>query len=226
MTVELSGEDILARLREHPRENYTFIFSVMKGVTLANAALAVMTVTVVKPSAVGLLLWATSFAAFILTYSAVTVGLAMAAFQLGWIDAVVPFSIAILEFLLFSVIQDTDVMHHWYLIFAMYHTGAAIMIHSIIRRTEASQYEPSLKDAVSLYESRVRGDRLAASLTAIVFTACALIASLGVSWWPRFGWVSAALGLVVMIQAIRQTEKTRRDTRAAVLNSLAISDVS
>ena len=107
MDYRLDVDDLIARLKSNPRNNYGFIYGVMKGATLANAAFTLTLFWADKSllSVLSILFWVTSFTAMILTYTSTDVETIVANFRLSWLDTVFPFSLAVFEFMLFSVLQ-------------------------------------------------------------------------------------------------------------------------
>ena len=108
MDNKLDLQELLSRSRNHSKDNYLFIYSVMKGATVANAAYTIaIFVTIGLPSLLRVPFWLVSFAGLILTYNATIVGTLIMGFIPSWRDIVLPFTLAIFEFLLFSILRGT-----------------------------------------------------------------------------------------------------------------------
>ena len=129
-----TASNLQERLQVHGKENYLFIYSVMKG-TVVGVAVFILISVFHNASATDpvfwckLSFWAGSFAAIIMTYYATTVGTLIWVFYPTWEDIILPFILVLAECFLFLVLAKPDstarnasdtFWYHWHLAFALF----------------------------------------------------------------------------------------------------------
>ena len=214
---QLDGSDLTARLKAHARDNYLFIYSVMKGATLANAG---YTLAIFFGGGTAFLphvpFWIASFLAMILTYNATVVGGLILGFVPTWRDSVLPFTLAVVEFLLFSLLQHQDrtLSGNWYIIFALFDLNCFLITWNILGKIRVEDYDTSLDRLICIYKKRIKRDRLASGINAVSWLAVWLLIHFLAPKYPRFWdayqWLLGIAAIGVMVLAIGDQEKTRK----------------
>jgi hypothetical protein len=229
MNRKVDANELFLRVKAHSKENYIFLYSVMKALTMYSAAVALH--TIVSGWANGnstflirLPYWLASFAAMILTYIATMVGMLVIAYVPNWEDAVVPFTLAGVEYLLFSVLADSNpnssLWHQWPLVFAAFCFVCFIKIVNAVRKMRVANYEPDLKELITTYRTNIIKNDIPASgfgaLVALIVWLSfnhafripflrPLIPDISENWQSLFGIPC----LVMMIFAIYTAERFR-----------------
>jgi hypothetical protein len=149
----------------------------------------------------------------LLTYNATTVGTLIAGFRITFRDTILPFMLAIFEFLLFSTLQQATTVLYWYLVFAGFTLSTSLIVHSIIRKLKPEEYEPPIRDLIKNYTDRMKQDRMNSTvccllslvfglLNVLVFASCAV--------WQQWYWIPAVFVLVGLLIGLYQQEMSRR----------------
>lgn len=225
MNTKLNARELTLRLKLHSKENYVFIYSVMKALTVYSAAVALHSIIsgLISGESVFLLrlpYWLASFAAMILTYNATMVGLLIIAYVPNWEDSVVPFLLAVVEYLLFSVLADPKpesvLWQHWLLIFSLFALICHIKIRNALHKTNLDNYVGSLRTIIEDYKANVKKEDIPSSAYCAIFAFAfwvllkfPLFQSWGLSISPNWQCLLGIPALAVMIFAIRTSEKYR-----------------
>lgn len=211
---QIDLEEITSRLKAHPRENYTFIYSIMKGATLANAAWTLgIFLQGRNPFLIPFLFWVVSFAAMLLTYNTTTVGTLLAGFRITFRDTILPFILAIFEFLLFSILQQETTIPYWYLVFAGFTLSTSLIIHSIIRKLKPDEYELPVRNLIKTYADGMKRDR---KHSIILFLFSSVVGLLNLFFiplyatWQQWYWVPSIVIGVILATGLYQQEAARR----------------
>lgn len=226
--MRFSSGDLKARLQAHSKENYLFIYSVMKGAVVGVAVFILINILHNAPAGYWvfwckLSLWAASFAAIIMTYYATTVGTLIWVFYPAWRDIVLPFLLVVAECFLFLVLIKPDqtssyptdmYWQHWNLAFAVFAFVCHLMLRNIYRRVRPEDYEEEFGRLINNYRRQVNHDRWSSGLSAIFWLIVWVI------WYfvlinhhPGTGnWqcLSGITVLVLMVFVTRNQEKERK----------------
>ena len=224
MKLELT--ELQNRMKTYAKDNYLFIYSVMKGANLANAALtlAILVAGGAKPLLPRLAFWVVSFAAMVLTYNTTFRGIITTGFRLNWLDSLLPFTLAIIEFLLFSVLLPPGSFYlpsdapdtfwnHWYLIFALHGINASILVWNRARLLKYEDFDTELHELVGKFEGWLERDIKGAAINGTVWTIVwAVMVFYVLPLFPSlqmWQWLLAIPALATMIFVIYTAEKDR-----------------
>lgn len=216
-------------MKTYTKDNYLFIYSVMKGANLANAALtlAILIAGGAKPILPRLAFWIVSFAAMVVTYNTTFRGVVTTGYRINWLDSLLPFTLAIIEFLLFSVLlppgsfylppEAPDTLwNHWYLIFALHGINASILVWNRARQLKYEDFDNELHELVKMFEKWLNRDIKGAGINGIVWSV--VWATMIFSLLPRcpnlqvWQWLLAIPAFLTMIYVIHTAEKDREMT--------------
>jgi hypothetical protein len=216
-----SIEELEARLKTHGKENYLFIYSVMKGVVVGIAVLTLINLFRTTDDGHGvflskLSLWAASFAAIIMTYYATTVGTLIWVFYPTWKDVILPFVLVIAESLLFLVLSKLDsavpdptdtFWCNWNLTFAGFALICHLMLWNIYQKVQSSSYKEELEHLINKYRGRVKSDVRSSGVSIIVWY---VVWAVWHSWlknkYPvsrNWLWLSGVAVLILMFFVIK-----------------------
>lgn len=226
--MRFTPNDLQERLRVHGKENYLFIYSVMKGAVVGVAVFILISI-IHNSSAKDLAFWcklsfwAGSFAAIIMTYYATTVGTLIWVFFPTWEDIILPFILVLAECFLFLVLAKPDsaarnssdtVWYHWNLAFSIFAFVCHLMLRNIYRKVHAEDYDPSLENLIAGYRKQVNNDRWSSGLSALAW---ALVWAVWHFWlidnYPgsvNWQWLSGIAVLILMFFVTRNQEQERK----------------
>lgn len=197
------------------------LISVLKSVILANAAYSFFVMINkdhLNPTTATL--WLASFLSMILIYQAFTIGVIIIAWVPTVKDVILPFTIGITEFLMFSVLTDPKTVVHWHFMFALFSGAAFLTVWNVIRETKLANYEKSLHNLVKEYIAFQKTDRTMALLSAILWL-IAWITMQNVSIWQQYQWISGAAATVIIIVVIYRSEQDRKLIARGILENRA-----
>jgi hypothetical protein len=177
MSTKLTGEELQKRLQTTLKDTYTFIYSVMKGATVANAFFVLHSFFVKEEpfSWILILFWLTSFLAVIVTFLATSVGTLIANFPLDWRDSVFPFVLATFEFLSFSVLQQNTAINYWYFLFSAYMAVTAVIIYNAAIRIKTIYYHEDLHRHVADWKVSTQSDYKVACIIVLLSVLCGFL---------------------------------------------------
>lgn len=218
MGLKLGFRELQTRMRTYARDSYLFIYSAMKGASLANAAYALAIIWGGGPAfLIRLPFWLVSFAALILTYNATFRGILTAGFRFSWLDSFLPFTLAVIEFLLFSMLQQQDpsspLWNHWYLVFALHSFSASALVWNRARQMEFDDFDDDIHSLIERFEVWLKRDKIGAVINGIVWTGVWVVMNFFVlpryPSWQKWQCLLAIPALGVMIFVIYTTERDR-----------------
>src|SRR5829696_7290686 len=104
--MELNRDHLLTRVQTYGKDQYLFAYSVAKGASIANAAYVLSLLALANRQGIGSFpLWLASFGAVLVTYITMFRATVFLNQRGTWIDAVMPLVLALIEFLLFTILQ-------------------------------------------------------------------------------------------------------------------------
>jgi hypothetical protein len=203
--------ELAARVKDSPKESYTFIYSVMKGTTLAVAAYVMGEILVGKASWQDAMpLWGASFIGLILTYTSTNVGILISNFRLSSLDSLLPFTLGILEFLLFSTLLGGTPAPVWYAVFAVYMFVIFLIVNNVYHKISEEDYNVEddklwkLAEKYKDQQGRNRVAALAVLLESLLLGCAFLVTGFFLVQWLAFIVLGSS-----MVMGIRSEEKTR-----------------
>lgn len=223
----ITRERMAERAQAYGRDQYLFVYSVLKGAVLANAAYVLSVFLSSSPKNMALFpLWLASFGALILTYNTTFRGTLFLNHRVTWLDTVFPLVLALTEFLLFSVLQTPSSLTRtptiWYLVFGMHNGVACIIVWNRRRQVRFSDYSFDLHPLLIRYSSWLKRDMIGAGAS----SACWLTVWGALTFYliPRFRWTAefhpylgmAAFAVTAMV--IVSAETDRREALRTILN--------
>jgi hypothetical protein len=222
MSYLVDKQELRTRAKTYSKENYMFIYSVMKGLAVGSAAFTLN--TIIQGLANGherflfrLPFWVTSFAAMIMTYYAATIGALIWGFLPTLKDIILPFILGAVEFLLFSILggvsPDDALWHHWYLVFAIFAFVCHLILRNLYSKLKESRYSDDLPKVIEDYMKLMKGDlrdsKTSAILSVIIWAILIFWLIPNYSSWRKWHWLISLAPLGMMIFAIHKQERAR-----------------
>lgn len=171
MPLPITADDIAARLRDFPRDNYLFVGSVFKGVALYVSSVALLHIcddftsrwTLLGP-------WFASLMATLITYTTWGRGILITNARCNIGDSIFPSLMGILEAMLFGVLlPEYDSCRHCWFLFFFLHAGVAVflIINRLRNSVLAEDFDDNTRPVGALMEKWLRRDRLGAGAFAV-----------------------------------------------------------
>lgn len=207
---QLTVSEIKDRIGKHTSIHYLTIYTVMKGVTLANAAYTlniIFNAGLVKWQLIPF--WLASFTAVILTYDATMVGLLIMAWLPRWQDIIFPFILVVIEFLLFSVLQSDLTLKYWPLMVAIFCANASAVLWNVVTQVRVEHYEARLSKLVQEFIRWMKRDRRNSLALAIFWLTIFLIMT-KVDFFLKWQWVLGIIAFFQFVMVIREQEYDRK----------------
>jgi hypothetical protein len=221
---EYTLDELEQRMRVHLKDHYLTLVSILKGVSIAAAVVAISRLAAASGDGeslcVAAIYVATSFLAIVLTYEAILVGTLLLHWRPVMLDVISPFGVGLLEALLFAYIasvswsgsasQQLTTLADWLIYFSLWALACGVNILVVWRRVGRAGFDGSLATHVRVYrKGLVRGDFVAASLTAVVAVVIWTLIRTGTVSAHVQIYVAPAL-LLSVIGGIRSQEVARR----------------
>jgi hypothetical protein len=216
--MRLTHEHLVTRVQTYGRDQYLFAYSVAKGAGIANAAYVLSLLLLAKNYSIQVLpLWLASFGAMLVTYITMFRGTVFLNHRGTWMDTVMPLILALIEFLLFTILQPTspprDAFTTWYLLFSIHGFVANVIIWNRDRQIEPGDFSEELHPLILHFKKCLARDWRDSGISAISW----LIIWLALSFWPfpKYEWVRqnhtylGFLAFASMILVIRIAERDR-----------------
>jgi hypothetical protein len=221
---EYALADMEERMRVHLRDHYLTLVSILKGVSVAAAVLALGQLASSSESSpslfVALVYVVTSMGAIILTYEAVLVGTLLLHWRPIVLDVISPFTVGLLEALLFAHIaaiswsgrtaQDLDALSNWCGYFALWGLACIANIVVVYVQSGHAKYDGVLTARVGTYREGLckRDMRAATVIVAVAAVLWALMRAEVVS--GRIQLYVAPAFLLLVVVGIASQEAARR----------------
>ena len=211
-------EAIRARLLGITRESYLLLYSLMKSISIAAFAYAIVDFSPAETDAwlTRSTFWAVGLVGLILTYHAAVFGSVIHPLSLTVVDSALPLLLAAAEALLFFTLgaepSQTAVPELWYFAFAAW-AGLAAAIVTRVRREIAAEASSS-SPAATVFDNQVehlKADRTAASALALAALIVGVLKVLGPL--DRLGPWEALIGLVVVFVLVKALDNQRSALR-------------
>lgn len=138
--MQLNVSTVADRLRDYTASNYTYLYSLTKGVALATAAFVFLTL-LDDPSTElpRLVLWLASIGAVLITHMTAARGILLTSYRYNALDTIFPLAIGVVETMLFAILQPTAkhplIWHHWSLLFAIHAFFAVGIVQNRLQLT-------------------------------------------------------------------------------------------
>ncbi|HEU4599451.1 MAG TPA: hypothetical protein VFS26_06865 [Solirubrobacterales bacterium] len=219
-------DDVLERLKEQTPSHYAGIYNVMKGVTLAAAGLALVSVLVEHlPFARGMLLLV-AFLAVIISYNGATVGQTVVHLHPSMLDVILPMALTIAELVVVTLPgfdhSTQAVPSAWLLALGIWEVMAGTVVFSILARLEPLLYQDEIWPTVSRYRTRLKFDWKCATgggAGAIVYWIASRVAFPAWSGWDYLDYVFLAAVLGFFVGALAHHGETRRELVTTLLRT-------
>jgi hypothetical protein len=215
MNKKLTPDELQTRLQTILKDSYNFIFSVMKGASVANALIISYSFFTGKEAFSWMLgiYWIISFIAMILTFQSTVVGLIAVNFPLDWRDGIFPFLLSVCEFSMFSTLQSDTSSQYWFAVFGVYILIAGIIAYNVGKRINPDDYDGSLKKFAGDWKKSTIFD----SILALFLAGFSIVWAMLRSWSLDGGFyqtgssILSVIFLCVLIQAIRSQQNKLRE---------------
>jgi hypothetical protein len=213
---QISKANLSSRLQDYPRGNYSTVFSVMKGVTLANAALVISPIVGTR-SVTSILLWLASFLAVVLTNQAVMFGTVIIAWnRLKLREIVFSFILGILEFWLFGL-SVAKTLGPWLLCFAAFSMIGGALAMNAASEARPAQYAADVQSSVKKYADAQKVVVAIAGLSS-VFWLAASVNFWNISNESRTGIVLSSIALLNIAYPLFQQSKDTRNLTESLMD--------
>jgi hypothetical protein len=235
---EIGPSHLRDRVRSHLPGTYLLIVSIVKGVAIGNAGVALGHYLTGPPSievvVTGAGMITVSLMAITVTYNATVSGSLLASWRPSWVDTLMPMLIGLLEFLMFTVAQSgtsSRVVAKWSGILVVWGLMAAFVIWHIRRRLPVSsdkvsqgmEHDDGVQDLYIWYRSALGGDLAGASTFSVLAGALFVVASgLGESpWWIRATLTGILLAFLAWANVVHERNRSEMYKRIHALPSAA-----
>ena len=226
----LPPEVVQDRLRDYVASHYLMLISVIKGVVLGFAALALLAAFGDRQTVVPrLAFWAASIAAALVSYVTWARGVVLTNEKYSVFDAVWPLLMGIAEILLFAILLPDDkrpwFWWNWYLVLAAHSFCAFLLTGNRIKQTDVpNDFDPKLKDLGDLYKQWVQSDHRVTFWISVAATIVWAVMRWVVLPWSHWAvQLQALLGLGVFVmlwmasvEAVKQRTTIDEKTTEAV----------
>ena len=228
-SVVLTRSDVEQRIKDHALVGYQTIYSVMKGITLANAAITLAILignykaTDNPPtflSALPFLL--TSFAGTVITYNGTHIGSLLTSWLPYTREVVLPFVLVIFEFTLFTLLWSAKTIVYWLPVYCFWGITASSIVWTVRSQLKRQEVEESLQKMREFYIEALRRDGIGSAITGIyggtlfvagrasypswLFKPFIALNGRGITWLWLIGWIA----FVFLCVAIFQQSSDRR----------------
>ena len=225
--MKLDSTELQTRAKSYARDNYVFIYAVMKGASVANAALTVGVILAVQKTIFSprIAFWIVSFAAVLLTHVTTFRGILFAGHRVNAFDSVLPFLLAIVEFLLFLILlppislfqpdgtPDT-LWNNWYLILGLHALTASAIVMNRAAQVEKQDFDDELHPLVDHYRKwmrrDIRGSFICGCFWIVMWAVMIFYVLPNYEHWQQLQWLLAIPALLVILMVIRTAENDRR----------------
>jgi hypothetical protein len=221
MPLPVSSEIIAERLREYPRDNYLYIGSIIKGVALGIAAIALLALLPdLRHAWPQLITWLCSLAAILVSYMTWGRGILVTNSRSNVGDTIFPLGMGILEFLLFGILWP-DTKHpwfwlNWFAVLGIHALFAVFLTHNRLNNSVIDEdFNDDLRDLGLLMEKWIREDRIGASCVAggalafWVIVRWIVTPLAGIGWGAIVQSILAVPAIAVLIVVICKANKER-----------------
>jgi hypothetical protein len=170
--LHLTLADVRERWRHESRENFLFIYNVMKGATVAAAGLVIVQAGFHHGGRY--LYWLDSFLGLVLTYYGTSVGTLVIPLKLRLLDTVLPFALAVAEIVWFLTLgtgHSNGPPRAWFVAYAVWAFLASATIWNVITHGHTAHADPldnKLQDCLARHLRQLRRDRLASAANGLV----------------------------------------------------------
>ena len=226
----ITRDDLEERMKNHISTNYMSLYSVMKSVTIAFAGIVFTSfVTYRAWEADRILFWFASFEATILTYNAVVIGSIVIYWMPTWRDVLFPFSLAVVEIMLFNILQinpnppgRNSRISAWYLMFSIFGFTASLILHNVVSKLDTKNYTDDLEFIISKYRDGMIRDRrnsfIVGTGSLVVYGLCRIVDRLRweqetIFYGFKARWIVVITGIAavaVMALAMKDHETERK----------------
>jgi hypothetical protein len=225
MPLPIKKQHIIDRVRDYPHDHYLFMGSILKGVALSVATIALLQIVQnFRSNWTRLFPWAASIAAILVSYITWGRGILVANARGNVGDSIFPLLMGVVEFLLFAVLlNDPNHPIFWLNWFAILAVHALMAVGLVINRIHNSQpvgdFERDVQDLGEKMDKWLHEDRLGASLVGLgaVIAWCGVrwlaLPFLGVAWatWIQAGLCVVALGVLLKVIIVADQQRQEID---------------
>ena len=144
---------------------------------------------------------------------------------LFWRASLLPFTLAIFEFLLFSILlppgsfylpsdAPNTLWNHWHLIFALFAINASILVWNRKRQLKRDDFDSKLHGLIGELEGWLKRDIKGAAITGglwiIIWALMTCVLLPRYRWVQMWHWLLAIPALAIMISVIYLAERDRK----------------
>ena len=193
MSLPLTRDDVISRMRDFPSDNYAFIGNVVKGLALSIATAVLFGILVdFRSEWMRLLPWLTSIAAMFVTHMTWSRGVILSNARANLLDTVFPMLTGMSEFFLFAILLPLpDGAHpnlwlNWFACSGTHTLLGGAIAHNRVRGARAAiDFDHEMLPLGMRYLKWIREDRMGAS--GLGTAAWLLWSVVRLYVYPRFG---------------------------------------
>jgi hypothetical protein len=154
--------DVREQIRNHTHDNLILLSSVMKSITIANAAyvLTMLCASSVTPF-LWIPFWLASFAIIVVSFTGQITNSLLSTYDPDWRETVGAFAQTIAEFILMSVLmpqgKSLPMLESWFLLWGVHSLCGALMERVIGSKVRRGHYSPVLRTLVDLHVEHLAG---------------------------------------------------------------------
>jgi hypothetical protein len=214
--MEITKKIVSRRIADYTKDNYLYIYGLIKGVALATAAFVLLTflkepVTILPR----LVLWLAILGTLLISLIATARGVILTGSNSNLLDTFTPIGGGFFEFLLFAFLQPINnfpqLWIFWYVVWGLHAFTASIMVSNRISLTKLEDYEKGLHPLIMKYinwlKQDFRGSLTSGFVSIIVWVIVCLV---GIHLGHFIVYVTGSLIIVMSIIVTLEVEKQRK----------------